>query len=58
VQIVLATEAYVAEGQFLPEEQTLNKAKSLIYRARIENQPFPKENIIYNKDKIENGTVY
>jgi hypothetical protein len=33
LQITLAAEAHLAEGQFLPEEQTLNKAKSMIYRA-------------------------
>jgi hypothetical protein len=30
---MLAADAHLAEGQFLPEEQTLNKEKSLIYRA-------------------------
>jgi hypothetical protein len=29
----LADEAHLAEGQFLIEEQTLNKEKYLIYRA-------------------------
>jgi hypothetical protein len=33
LQATLATDAHVAEGQFLHEEQTLNNAKSLIYRA-------------------------
>jgi hypothetical protein len=29
----LAADAHLAEGQFLLEEETLNNAKSLIYRA-------------------------
>jgi hypothetical protein len=33
LQTTLAAEAHLAEGQFLLEEQTLNKAKSLMYRA-------------------------
>jgi hypothetical protein len=33
VPVTLAADAHLAEGQFLLEEQTLNKAKSLIYRA-------------------------
>jgi hypothetical protein len=33
LQTTLAADAHLAEGQFLHEEQTLNKAKSLIYRA-------------------------
>jgi ABC-type iron transport system FetAB ATPase subunit len=37
----LATAVSAAEGQLLLEGQTLNKAKSLIYRA---DQQFPKEN--------------
>jgi hypothetical protein len=32
LQTTLAADAHLAEGQFLLEEQTLNKAKSLIYR--------------------------
>jgi hypothetical protein len=32
-QTTLAADAHLAEGQFLHEEQTLNKEKSLIYRA-------------------------
>jgi hypothetical protein len=33
LQTTLAADARLAEGQFLDEEQTLNNAKSLIYRA-------------------------
>jgi hypothetical protein len=33
LQTTLAADAHLAEGQFLHEEQTLNKAKSLMYRA-------------------------
>jgi hypothetical protein len=33
LQTTLAADAHLAEGQFLQEEQTLNNAKSLIYRA-------------------------
>jgi hypothetical protein len=33
VQTTLAADAHLAEGQFLFEEQTLNDAKSLMYRA-------------------------
>jgi hypothetical protein len=33
LQTTLAADAHLAEGQFLLEEQTLNKAKSLIYEA-------------------------
>jgi hypothetical protein len=32
-QTTLAADAHLAERQFLHEEQTLNNAKSLIYRA-------------------------
>jgi hypothetical protein len=32
LQTILAADAHLAEGQFLHEEQTLNKAKSLMYR--------------------------
>jgi uncharacterized membrane protein YcgQ (UPF0703/DUF1980 family) len=32
LQTKLAADAHLAEGQFLLEQQTLNKAKSLIYR--------------------------
>jgi hypothetical protein len=33
LQTTLSAEAHLAEGQFLLEKQTLNKAKSLMYRA-------------------------
>jgi hypothetical protein len=33
LQTTLTADAHLAEGQFLHEEQTLNYAKSLIYRA-------------------------
>jgi hypothetical protein len=33
LQTTLAANAHLAEGQFLLEKQTLNNAKSLIYRA-------------------------
>jgi hypothetical protein len=32
LQTTLAAEAHLAEGRFLLQEQTLNKAKSLMYR--------------------------
>jgi hypothetical protein len=32
LQTILAADAHLAEGQVLLEEQTLNNAKSLIYR--------------------------
>jgi hypothetical protein len=33
LQTTLAADSHLAKGQFLLEEQTLNNAKSLIYRA-------------------------
>jgi hypothetical protein len=33
LQTTLAAEAHLAEGQYLLEEQKLNKVKSLMYRA-------------------------
>jgi hypothetical protein len=33
LQTTLAADAHLTEGQFLLEEQTLNNAKSVIYRA-------------------------
>jgi hypothetical protein len=33
MQTTSAAEAHLAEGQFLLQKQTLNKAKSLMYRA-------------------------
>jgi hypothetical protein len=33
LQTTLAADAHLTEGQYLYEEQTLNNAKSLIYRA-------------------------
>jgi hypothetical protein len=33
LQATLAADAHLAEGQFLNGEQTLNRAKSLIYQA-------------------------
>jgi hypothetical protein len=33
LQTTLTSDAHLAQGQFLLEEQTLNKVKSLIYRA-------------------------
>jgi hypothetical protein len=33
LQTTLAADAHLAEGQFVHEGQTLNNAKSLIYRA-------------------------
>jgi hypothetical protein len=38
LQTTLAAEAHLAEGQFLLEEQTSNKAKSLMYRAGTRRQ--------------------
>jgi hypothetical protein len=35
LQTTLAADAHLAEGQVLLEEQTLNNAKSLMYRAGI-----------------------
>jgi hypothetical protein len=35
LQTILAADAHLAEGQFLPEEQTLNKEKSLIFITSI-----------------------
>jgi hypothetical protein len=37
LQTTLAADAHPVEGQFLNGEQTLNKAKSLIYRAGNNN---------------------
>jgi hypothetical protein len=37
-----AAEAHLAEGQFLLEEQTLNKAKSLMYRAGTRRRTISK----------------
>jgi hypothetical protein len=42
IQTVLAAEAQPAEGQFLLDEQTLNKAKYLMYQARTPRQTVSK----------------
>jgi hypothetical protein len=47
LQTTLAADAHLAEGQFLHEEQTLNNAKSLMYRAGTEDQKCSQQ-----KDRI------
>jgi hypothetical protein len=42
LQTTLAADAYLAEGQILLQEQTLNNAKSLIYRAGSRRQTISK----------------
>jgi hypothetical protein len=44
LQTTLSDEVHLEKGQFLLQEQALNKAKSLICRA-VEDQEFPKEEI-------------
>jgi hypothetical protein len=39
---ILANDSHLAEGQFLNEEQTLNNAKSLIYRAGTQRPTISK----------------
>jgi hypothetical protein len=43
LQTTLAVDAHLAEGYILHEEQTLNKAKSPMYRAGTRRKQFPKE---------------
>jgi hypothetical protein len=42
LQTTLAADAHLAEGTFLLEEQTLNNAKSLIYRAGTRRPTYSK----------------
>jgi hypothetical protein len=42
LQTTLAADAHLAEGQFLLEDQTLNKAKSLVYRAETRRPTISK----------------
>jgi hypothetical protein len=42
LQITLAADAHLADEQFLHEEQTLTKTKSLIYRERTRRQKISK----------------
>jgi hypothetical protein len=42
LQTTVAVEAHLAEGQFLLEKQTLNEAKSLIYREGIQRPTVSK----------------
>jgi hypothetical protein len=42
LQTTLADEAHLAEGQYLLEEQTLNKVKSLMRRAGSRKPTFSK----------------
>jgi hypothetical protein len=42
LQTTLAADAHLAEEQFLDEEQTLNNAKSLIYRVGTRRTTIPK----------------
>jgi hypothetical protein len=42
LQTTVAAEAHLAEGQYLLEEQTLNKAKSLMYRAGTQRPTISK----------------
>jgi hypothetical protein len=42
LQTTVAAEAYLAEGQFLLEEHTLNKAKYLMYPAGTRRPTFSK----------------
>jgi hypothetical protein len=46
LQTTLASVAHLAEGQFLDEEQTLNNAKSLIYRAGTRRPTISRMNIM------------
>jgi hypothetical protein len=41
LQTILSAEVHLEKGQFLLQEQALNKAKSLICRA-VEDKEFPK----------------
>jgi hypothetical protein len=42
LQTTLAAEAHLAEGQYLLEELTLNKVKSLMHRARTRRPTISK----------------
>jgi hypothetical protein len=42
LQTTLAAEAHLAERQFLLDEQTLNREKSLIYRTGTRRPTVPK----------------
>jgi hypothetical protein len=53
LQTTLAADAHLAEGQFLLEEQTLNIAKSLIYRARNRRPTISKTEGQNLKPKID-----
>jgi hypothetical protein len=60
LQTTLAADAHLAEGQFLHDEQTLNRAKLLIYRAgtlrptisKTERQNLKPNNNNNNKGKV------
>jgi hypothetical protein len=47
----LAADAHLAEGQFLHEEQTLNKAKSLMYPAGTRRSTVSKTEVQNLKPK-------
>jgi hypothetical protein len=49
LQTTLAAEERLAEGQFLLEEQTLNKAESVMYRAGTRRPATSKQ-----KERIQN----
>jgi hypothetical protein len=54
LQTTLAADAHLAEGQVLPEKQTLNNAKSLIHRARTRRPPISKQKgRFWNQNKLE-----
>jgi hypothetical protein len=56
LQTTLAADAHLAEGQFLDEEQTLNNAKSLIYRAGTRRQTISKTE--GQNFKLNNNNLY
>jgi hypothetical protein len=54
LQTTLAADAHLAEGQFLHEEQTLNNAKSLIYRTGTRRPTISETEVnLRRKESIE-----
>jgi hypothetical protein len=53
LQTMLAGHAHLAEEKFLHEEQTLDNAKSLMYRAGTRRPTISKTDRILNLNKLE-----
>jgi hypothetical protein len=52
LQTTLAAEAHLAEGQFLLEEQTLNKGKSLVGRTGTRRPTISNNNNNNNNNNV------